>query len=187
MTVEIHASRSPLAAHNALEASLPLSELLLFARDLRGTVIDLVVAAAGRALVSHPRLGGSVAPGDLGVGIAVAVRDRIRVVTVRSAGTAPLPQVRAEVEQLVAAARAGHPRSLGVGDPAVTVHGPPASGETASTVVPGRRVLSVEGLAEDSPMLTIALIVAGDEPTDEEAAFFAELVRLLRQPYRRLV
>lgn len=188
MSVEITETRVRSTALPGLEASITASELLLFCRDLRGTVTDAVVAATGRALAAHPAVGCALRPAETGVGVAVATDGGVLVPVVRNATDAPLPQVRAEVTRLVDAARAGRLSPADVGGAAVTVYDSVSNAGTAVVAAPTGCILTVEGPASDSLDLTLALTVDGSEVGGEEAGrFFATLVRLLQYPYRRLV
>jgi pyruvate/2-oxoglutarate dehydrogenase complex dihydrolipoamide acyltransferase (E2) component len=171
-----------------LEATIGTSELLLFCRDLRGTVTDVLVAAAGRALALHPELGFAARPAVNGIGVTVDNGDGVVVPVVRNATSAPLPLVRAEVERVVDAARAGLLSPDDQGTAVVTVHDP-VPGARATPLPPPRGcVLTVDRAAYDSPELTLTLSVGGSGVEGAEAApFFATLVHLLSHPYRRLV
>lgn len=164
---------------SGLQASIAASELLLFCRDLRGTVTDVVVAAAGRALAAHPGLG-CTAEGN-GIGVAVDADGDVLVPVVRNATDAPLPQVRAEVSRLVDAARAGRLSPADVGGAAVTICDAGAEPSTGCVLAIGRPTFG-------SPDLTLVLSVdEGGGAGDEAGRLFATLVRLLQHPYRRLV
>ncbi len=187
MSVEIVGTGGGPSAPPRLEASISASELLLFCRDLRGTVTDVVVAAAGRALAAHPEIHHATRSDAVGIGVAVDTQGGVLVPVVRNA-TAPLPAVRAEVKRLVDAALAGELSSADIGEAAVTVHAlePDASTPRESAAV--GCALTVDRTESDSPDITVAFTVDGSEVGGAEAGqFFATLVRLLRQPYRRLV
>jgi len=189
MSVEITETRARSSARPGLEASIAASELLLFCRDLRGTVTDVVVAAAGRALAAHPEVGCAAASAaGAGVGVAVDTDSGVLVPVVRNATDAPLPQVRAEVSRLVDAARSGRLSSADVGGAAVTVYDPVQGASTAALDASASCILTVGRPAYDSLDLTLALSVDGSEVGGAEAGrFFATLVRLLQHPYRRLM
>jgi len=188
MSAEITATRERPPALPGLTASIPASELLLFCRDLRGTVTDALVAATGRALSAHPEVGCVLRPAGTGVGVAVDTVAGVLVPVVRNATDGPLPQVRAEVTRLVAAARTGRLSPADVGGAAVTVYD--SAPEAGSVGVEARTgcILVVDRLAHDSLDLTFFLKADDPEVGSEEAGrFFATLVRLLRHPYRLLV
>lgn len=188
MSVKITEARARSSALPGLEVSIAASELLLFCRDLRGTVMDVVVAAAGRALAAHPELGCAAPAAGAGVGVAVDTDGGVRVPVVRNATDAPLPQVRAEVSRLVDAARAGRLLPADVGGAAVTVYDPVPGASTAVVDASASCILTVGRPAYDSFDLTLALSVDGSEVDGAEAGrFFATLVRLLQHPYRRLI
>lgn len=188
MSVEITETRARSSALPGVEASIAASELLLFCRDLRGTVTDAVVAATGRALAAHPEVGCALRTAATGVGVAVATDGGVLVPVVRNATDAPLPQVRAEVTRLVDAARAGRLSSADVGGAAVTVYDFVPGAGTAVVDAPTGCILTVARPEYDSFDLTLALTVDGSEVGGEEAGrFFATLVRLLQHPYRLLV
>ena len=186
MSVETIETRRGASVPSVLNESIAASELLLFCRDLRGTVTDVVVAAAGRALAVHPELGCADRAGG-GVGVAVDTDGGVLVPVVRNATDAPLPQVRAEVSRLVEAARAGRLAPDDLGAATVTVR-ETASGSNAPDVgASASCILTFGRRAYDAPDLTLALSVPGRAAGVEAGGFFATLVRLLEHPYRRLV
>lgn len=192
MSVETIETRRGASVPSVLNESIAASELLLFCRDLRGTVTDVVVAAAGRALAVHPELGCADQAGG-GVGVAVDTDGGVLVPVVRNATDAPLPQVRAEVSRLVEAARAGRLAPDDLGAAAVTVR-ETASGSNAPNApnapdvgASASCILTFGRRAYDAPDLTLALSVPGRAAGAEAGGFFATLVRLLEHPYRRLV
>jgi pyruvate/2-oxoglutarate dehydrogenase complex dihydrolipoamide acyltransferase (E2) component len=188
VSVEITELRGRAHVQSELQATIAASELLLFCHDLRGTVTDALVAATGRALALHPGVAGAASPAATGIGVTVDTGDRVLVPVVRNATEAPLPLVRAEVERVVDAARAGRLSPDDLGGAAVTVHDPlPGAGATPPEALQGF-VLVVDRPACDSPELTLALSIGGSGSNGDEAGpFFATLVRLLQHPYRRLV
>ncbi len=188
MSVETTESQVPLSVQPELRATIGASELLLFCRDLRGTVTDVLVAAVGRALALHPGLGRATPEAATGIGVTVDTGDGVLVPVVRNATEAPLPLVRAEVERVVDAARAGRVSPDDLGGSVVTVHDPlPGARVTLPAALPGC-VLLVGRPDCDSPELTLELSVGETGVDGEEAGpFFATLVRLLQHPYRRLV
>lgn len=182
MSVDFTEVRAERRRASGLQASIAASELLLFCRDLRGTVTDVVVAAAGRALAAHPGLG-CTAEGN-GIGVAVDADGDVLVPVVRNATDAPLPQVRAEVSRLVDAARAGRLSPADVGGAAVTICDAGVARAEPSTGC----VLAIGRPTLGSPDLTLVLSVDERPGAGEEAGrLFATLVRLLQHPYRRLV
>ena len=88
-------------------ATIGAAELLLFCRDLRGTLIDAAVAAAGRALSVQPQGERALGVAGAGVGVAVETTDGTLVPVVRNAVDGLLPSVRDEVSRLIDAARTG--------------------------------------------------------------------------------
>ncbi len=188
VSVETTESQVQTFVQSELRATIGASELLLFCRDLRGTVTDVLVAATGRALALHPGLGRASLEAATGIGVTVDTGDGVLVPVVRNAAEAPLPLVRAEVERVVDAARTGRLSPDDLGAAAVTVHEPlPGAGVTSPGALQGC-VLTVCRPDCDSPELTLALSVGGTGFGGEEARpFFATLVRLLEHPYRRLV
>ncbi len=187
MSVETVGTGGGPSAPPRLEASISASELLLFCRDLRGTVTDVVVAAAGRALAAHPEIRRAARADEVGVGVAVDTQDGVLVPVVRNATDAPLPEVRAEVRRLVDAARTGQLSSADIGGAAVTVHALEPDGSTLRESASAGCALTVDRTESDSPDITVAFTVDGSQVGGAEAGqFFATLVRLLRQPYRRL-
>jgi pyruvate dehydrogenase E2 component (dihydrolipoamide acetyltransferase) len=188
MSAEIVETRARPLAILGLRASIPASELLLFCRDLRGTVTDALVAATGRALSAHPEVGCVLRPAGTGVGIAVDTDGGVLVPVVRNATDGPLPQVRAEVTRLVAAARTGRLSPADVGGAAVTVYECALDEGTAGAGAHTGCILVVDRLECDSLDLTLSLTSDDSEVGSEEAGrFFATLVRLLQHPYRLLV
>lgn len=189
MSIEITEMRVRSSAGPGLEAAIEAPELLLFCRDLRGTLTDVVVAAAGRALAcSSSPTGRAVRSDRTGVGVLVTAGSAVLVPVVRNATEAPLPQVRAEVARLVEAARAGRLAPADVGGAIVTVSCEQPGTGVALREPPTGCVLTVDRSGPDSPELTLAL--SGDFSelgVSEAGRFFALLARLLRHPYRRLV
>jgi len=171
-----------------LRALIPASELLLFSRDLRGTVRDAVVAAAGRALLAGAETAPAVCQAGTGVGVAVDTGHGLLVPVVRNAGDDPLPQVRTDVARLVAAASTGTLAPAEIGGAAVTVCECRKDVRAVAAEAPPSRILSLEWPGVDS--LELTLFRGDGEPAaggDGTGLFFATLVRLLRHPYRLLV
>jgi pyruvate/2-oxoglutarate dehydrogenase complex dihydrolipoamide acyltransferase (E2) component len=168
-------------------ATIEAAELLLFCRDLGGTLIDAAVAAAGRALSVQPRGKSALDAGGAGVGVAVETTDRTLFPVVRNAADGLLPSVRDEVSRLIDAARAGRLAPSDVGGAAVTV----CDSVPLTRAVPaeGRGcLLTVRGPQAGSGLVTLSLAVDGSGGgTDVAHTFFATVVRLLRHPYRLLV
>jgi len=168
-------------------ATIGAAELLLFCRDLRGTLIDAAVAAAGRALSVQPHGESALGVAGAGVGVAVETTEGTLVPVVRNAVDGLLPAVRDEVSRLIDAARAGRLAPSDIGGAAVTVcDSVPLIGAVA---VEGRNcILTVSGPRAGSGLVTLSLAVGGsDVRTDVARTFFATVVRLLRHPYRLLV
>jgi pyruvate/2-oxoglutarate dehydrogenase complex dihydrolipoamide acyltransferase (E2) component len=168
-------------------ATIGAAELLLFCRDLRGTLMDAAVAAAGRALAAQPRGERTLCASGAGVGVAVETAEGTVVPVVRNAVDAPLPSVRDEVSRLIDAARAGRLAPGDVGGAAVTVcDSVPLIG---AVVAEGRNcILTVSGPRAGSGVVTLSLAVGGsDVRTDVARTFFTTVERLLRHPYRLLV
>ncbi len=169
--------------HPTVGSVVAASELLLFRRDLGGTLTDILVAAAGRALAAHPVLETG------GVGIAVPWREGVLVPVIANAADAPLPQIRAEVARVVGAARSGMVAPADAGDPAVTVCDRDAGG---CARMPGREtrrslLLGFALTDESSPHPSLALSLdAGAFGGAEAAPFLRTLACLLERPYRRL-
>ena len=187
MSVETTA-RTARAAEPALEASIAASELVLFCRDLRGTLTEVVAAAVGRALAAHPEVCGPARSAETGVGVAVDADGDVLVPVVRNAWASPLPLVRAEVARLVEAARTGRLAPADVGGAAVTVSDLAAGTASTRIEASARCILAVDPPARDSHDLSLALSVKAPEVDVLDAGrFFATVVRLLRHPYRRLV
>lgn len=185
MSPEIATPRARPSARAGLRASVPSTELHLFCRDLRGTLTDALVAATGRALSAHPEVACGLRPAGTGVGVAVETAGGVVVPVVRNATDGPLPEVRAEVTRLVAAARTGRLRPSDVGGAAVTVCD--CAPEVAIATRDGC-LLVLDQVQRDSVDITLVLGAYGSEADGEEAGrFFATLVRLLQHPYRLLV
>ena len=188
MSTEITEPRPHRPFQPGLNASIPPAELLLFCRDLRGTVLEAVVAATGRALLAHPEIGHARRRADTGVGVAVDTDQGLFVPVVRNAVDGPLPEVQAEIARLIAAARSGSLSATEVGGAAVTVCGCTRDAGTVAAEAGTDCVLAIDELDVDS--LGLALFFASNDPDiplEEERRFFAALVRLLRHPYRLLV
>lgn len=168
-------------------ATIGAAELLLFCRDLRGTLIDASVAAAGRALSVQPRGECAFGAAGAGVGVAVETAHGTLVPVVRNAVDGLLPSVRDEVSRLIDAARTGRLLPSDVGGATVTVcDSGPLLGAVAAEG--SGCVLTVRGPQADSGLITLSLAVGGsDAGTDVARTFFATVVRLLRHPYRLLV
>jgi hypothetical protein len=188
VSTEITESRPHRAARPGLSASISPSELLLFCRDLHGTIVDVVVAATGRALLAHPEVGRGMRRVVTGVGVAVDTESGLFVPVVTNATEGPLTQVRDEVTRLVAAARTGSLSPAQIGGAAVTVCKCTRDAGTVAAEACTGCVLAVDGLGVDSLELTLFLI-GGDPDVGREEAhrFFATLVQLLQHPYRLLV
>jgi 2-oxoacid dehydrogenases acyltransferase (catalytic domain) len=176
--------RSPLV----MKATIDASELALFSRDLGGTKTDVLVAAAGRALAAHT--GGPWGDFKQRVGVAVPTDGGAVVAVVRNAAIAPLPMVRSEVGRLIEAARAGLLDESDVGDAAMIVECSEL-GRTDIAVtgnVSGCCVLGATPTADGDPRLDLTLTVEREALESAEAEhLLALIVRLLQQPYRRLV
>jgi hypothetical protein len=188
VSTEITEPRPHRSARPGLGASLPLSELLLFCRDLHGTIVDVVVAATGRALLAQPEVGRGVRRAVTGVGVAVDTDSGLFVPVVTNATDGPLTQVRDEVTRLVAAARTGSLSPADVGGAAVTVCEFTRDAGTVAAEARTGCVLAVDGLGVDS--LELKLFFIGDDPDvghEHARRFFATLVQLLQHPYRLLV
>lgn len=170
-------TKSPVAT-TAVDAA----EALCFARDLGGSLTDVVVAAAGRALAVEPLLEGATP-----VGLAVASGRRVEVVGVPGAPAAPLPRVRAEVSAALSGEGADDVEAerwfaLVVVD-TEALHPPTQELLRRSTFV------LEAGPCEGDP-LTLALTVHahGEAVASEQAErLLARIVRLVQRPYRRLV
>lgn len=170
-----------------VEATVDASELALFSRDLGGTVTDVLVAAAGRALA---QAGAPVGARQCGVGVAVPTDEGVVFPVVRNAATAPLPEVRSEVARLVEAARSGRLAADDVGDAAMILdHIELGAGDVAGAVNPAECcVLAVAPQSDHGADLALALVVDGRASESAAAErLLAALVRLLERPYRRLV
>ena len=82
--------------------------------DFDVTYTDMLVHAAARALLRHPRvaarLEGSelVAPSEINVGIAVALSEGLIVPVIRDAARKPLREIAIEAKALGEKARTGH-------------------------------------------------------------------------------
>jgi hypothetical protein len=188
VSTEITEPRPHRSSRHGLSASIPSAELLLFCRDLRGTVLEAVVAATGRALPGHPEIGHAQRGAGTGVGVAVGTDQGLFVPVVRNAVDGPLPEVQAEVARLVAAARSGSLSATEVGGAAVTVCECRRDAGSVAAEAGTGCVLTIDDLGVDSLELTLFFI--NDDPDtgrEEERRFFAALVRLLRHPYRLLV
>ena len=187
MSAEITERRARPSVQPGFTASIAASELLLFCRDLRSTVTEAVVIAAGRALASHPEVCRALQEEGIGVGVAVNTDSGLLVPVVRNAMDAPLPEVCAEVTHLVDAARAGGLSCADVGGAAVTVYALTPGG-CGVAGAPTGCILTVEPTEPASVDLT--LLRAFDEAQVDGAEarrFFATLTRLLQHPYRLLV
>jgi len=172
-----------LGDRHVVEAGVDASELQLFARDLGGTVTDVLVAAAGRALaIDAP----DAAAG--GVGLAVGAPKGLVVPVVRNAAFAPLPEVRAEVRRLLTAAHAG---ATFADEPAATLvldHIELRPVGPVRAVQPSGGQLVLLASQPDDADLTLALVADArtvDRPTAER--LLRVIVRLVERPYRRLV
>ncbi len=188
MSTRITEPRPHRSEQTAPAVSIPAAELLLFCRDLRGSVIDVVVAASGRALLATPEPDGLARRTGTGIGVAVDTDSGLSIPVVRNAASGPLPAVQAEVTALVAAARDGALSAADVGGAAVTVCEYPLDPARVARETRSDVVLVVEWAGVDS--LELALHSPGNvsEIGHEEAGrFFATVVRLLQHPYRLLV
>ncbi len=171
-----------------VEASFDPSDLFLFSRDLGGTVTDVLVAAAGRALGAEGAAAhGSPAPG---VGVAVPTPTGLVIPVVRNAASAPLPDVRSEVGRLVEAARAGRLATDDVGGAALVLDDSElAAGAPGGAVDPSCcGILALASQPDESGDVTLTLVV-DTQATATAAAerLLTSFVRLLERPYRRLV
>ena len=178
----LHPSEGP-----GLRALIPASELLLFCRDLRGTVVDAVVAAAGRALLANAETAPATREAGTGVGVAVDTGNGLLVPVVRNAADDPLPRVRTDVSRLVAAARTGTLAPTEIGGAAVTVCERARDVRAVAAEACTSGILSLEWPGVDA--LELTLFRGDGEPAvggDGTGQFFATLVRLLRHPYRLL-
>jgi len=182
-----------------LRASADATELALFGRDLGGSVTDVLVAAAGRALAAHPEMCVNVEERQAGpvvvrvppsVGVAVATGAGLLVPVVRNAAGAPLADVRAEAQRVVAAARDGCLAAADTGGAATTVSYLELGLGAFPAVVnpPQASILVVEPASLRSPTLSVTLSVDTRALDESRAAcFLATVTRLLERPYRRLL
>lgn len=181
-------SGDPTTGRQSFEAQVPVAELHCFARDLGGSTLHVVVAAAGRALGWHPDVAGSLA-GD-GVDAArIGIRvDPERIAVVREASTAPLPQLRDEVDRVVGAARRGRLTGADTGEAPITVVDHGTAGLRDAPIETSGCLLEAEPVADDPQALRLTLEVDPAAIRPEDATRLLEtLVRLLSHPYRRLV
>jgi pyruvate/2-oxoglutarate dehydrogenase complex dihydrolipoamide acyltransferase (E2) component len=176
---------APFVPLDEFTATIAASELMLFCRDLRGTLIDAAVVAAGRALAAPPRLAW-VGGGETGIGIAVETAEGTCVPVVRNALDGSLPAIRDEVSRLLEAARSGRLAPGDVGGAAVTVCDVVTPLGVAAAEVRGG-ILTVRGPQQGSALVTLSLVVDGsDVRADVARLFFVSVVRMLRHPYRLL-
>lgn len=170
-------TRAPVAS-----TSVDAAEALCFARDLGGSLTHVVVAAAGRALAAESRTEGAT-----GVGLAVASARGIGVVDVPGATTAPLPQVRCEVDAALAGAGlddVGLERSLAL----VVVETEALHSPTPELLRRSACVLEAGPCAGDPLTLALTLHADGGAVDREQAErLLARIGRLVARPYRRLV
>jgi hypothetical protein len=177
---------APFVPLDEFTATIAASELMLFCRDLRGTLIDAVVVAAGRALAAPPPRGG-MGGGKTGIGIVVETAEGPCVPVVRNALDGSLPAIRDEVSRLLEAARSGRLAPGDLGGAALTVCDSVTPLGVVATDVRGG-VLTVRGPQEGSTLVTLSLVVDGsDVGADVARHFFVSVVRMLRHPYRLLV
>lgn len=159
-----------------LERSAAADELGRFVRDAGVSLTHVLVAACGRAIAAEPAAS---------VGLAFAT-ERGPVAPVVRGADRPLPEVFAEVDRLIAAARDGRLVADDFGDRAITVslNGSGRAGSAAGP--PDGFLLDVREAVGGAPELSLAVDC---RPLDSARAelLLANLVRLLEHPYRRLV
>ena len=182
-------SGDPTTDRQSFEAYVPGVELDCFARDLGGSTLHVVVAAAGRALGTHADIARTLA-GDGGdpsrVGLRMATG---RVAVVRDAPTAKLPHLRDEVDRLIRRAGNGRLTDADTAAAPITVvdHG---DGRSRAARPGGGTgcVLEFEPVVDDPQALRLTVDVGRSTIGPADATQFLEtLARLLAHPYRRLV
>lgn len=169
-----------------VRATADAAEALCFARDLGGSLTHVVVAAAGRAL-------GLLAPPDApapGPQVAVLVTGdgQGRLTLVPGAVRAPLPTVRAEVDDAVLRGLSSTDIDAVGPQPALVVIVGEAS-EMVDTDTRGGTRLLESGPADGDPLTLALALHVGADPADVRYAerLLAHIVRLVERPYRRLV
>jgi hypothetical protein len=176
---------------SAISSTLDAGEALSFARDLRGSLTHVLVAAAGRALETAAVLRTRLASeqGASGVGVVTVRAGEVVVWIVRGAGREPLPQLREEIDAILLAHREGRRVADAEGPAALAVvEREPGAGSPAASVAGVPLVLEAESLRGDPTQLALSLHLEPGviDPAGAEALLFG-IAQLLRRPYRRLL
>ena len=187
------------ALNAARETLLPAVETL---HGVRITHTDLLVAAVGRALRTHPRMNASwTADGialhqDVNVALAMAVQHAVVTAVVRSADTAAIGEIAARRRDLADRARAGRLQPADITGATFTISNLGMYGVDAFTaiIVPPQagilavgaivdRVVATDGDVAVRPMVTLTLssdhrVVDGAQA----AAFLKDVVAAIGDP-----
>jgi 2-oxoacid dehydrogenases acyltransferase (catalytic domain) len=181
--------RAGTAQTRELEHVISAAESTCFARDLGGTLMHVLVAAAGRAL-NHPSIAWSRRDArEVSIGILVHTQLGPITPVVVGAGTESLPRVRAAVDRLVDVARTGELSTTESIRPAVVVHVSRPGDLEPPAPVDGACVITASSALGEPPLLRLRVILAGDgaEARARAADLLADVAHLLECPYRRLV
>lgn len=187
------------ALNAARETLMPVVET---SHGVRITHSDLLVAAVGRALRTHPRMNASwTADGialhqEVNVALAMAVEHAVVTAVVRAADTAAIGEIAARRRDLADRARAGRLQPADIAGATFTISNlgmykvdaftaiivPPQAGILAVGAI-GDRVVAVGGEPAVRPMMTLTLS-ADHRVVDgaSAAAFLADVVAALREP-----
>ncbi len=175
-------------------------------RGVRPTLTDLLVALVARVLLQHPRLNSSWAGEairlnrEVGIGVAIAVKDGVVAPVIHNAGQKDLGEIAVQRRDVTERARAGRLRPAditgatftisnlgmyGVGAFSAIINAPQAAILAVGSVAD--RVVAVEGRPAVRPMMTMTLscdhrVVDGARA----AAFLNDVAEAIREPEKRL-
>lgn len=179
------------ARSSVVDTTVHAGDALRFAHDLGGSLTHVLVAAVGRTLAASPDVEAILDDrvGASGVGLALTVRRRRTVSIVAGAESDPLPNVRASLDRILAAAREGR----------IDFDDSPTAAVTVVEHVP--IAIPLEAVPLDQPCVLEASLVGGDPAALELCLHFdgrilapvqaedmlSQIASLLERPYRRLV
>ena len=205
------------AVHVTLTAEVDMTEAVKMRQKIleeferkygaRPTYTDLIVKAAARAILDHPIINGSLQgneiriPGEVNVGVAVALDGGLVVPVVRNADKKGLPEISAELKSLAEKARGGNLAADEISGGTFTVTNLGAYGVDAfnPVITPGQSAILgvcriaekpviVEGRVAVRSMMNLCLSFDHRVVDGAPAAQFLQRVKaLLESPYQLLI
>ena len=175
-------------------------------RSVRITHTDLLVAAASRILLKHPRLNASWSAEGVHlhdyvhVGVAIAVNDGVVAAVIRNAHTASLPEIATQRRDVADRARAGKLRPADIADATFTISnlGMYQVDQFSAIITPPQaailavggisdRVVAVEGKPTVRRMMTLTISCDHRVADGARAAMFLkDLSHALQEPERAM-